>query len=438
MNLQTESNVKVSSVERSAIRKIKFRIIPLVLILYVVSYLDRVNLGYASLEMNSDLGITSAQFGLAAGIFFIGYFLFEVPSNMIMHKIGARIWISRILISWGIVAMATALAQNVLHLYILRFLLGIAEAGFFPGILLYLTYWFPARERARAVGMFMVALPVSYIIGGPISGLILDYVHWFGISGWRWLFILEGFPAVILGIITLLILPNRPNNANWLTAEEKKWVTGELEREHKEKVGKRRFSTKQAIFNGRVWLLAFVYFCIVIALYGVGFFIPQIVENLSGSLSNTTIGFITAIPYVVGGIVMVWWSRNSDKTLERRYHTALPLILCAVSLATLGYLTNYMVLSIAVLTIVILATFSFFGPFWSLPSLFLSEASAAVGIATINSLGNLGGFAGPYAIGAVNEATGSIYSGLYIIVAVLVVGFIVTLGLRFTKSESNG
>ena len=364
MNLQTGPTTKtINPVEKSTIRKIKFRIIPLVLILYVISYLDRVNLGYASLEMNKDLGITSAQFGLTAGIFFIGYFLFEVPSNMLMHKVGARVWIARILVSWGIVAMATALAQNVFHLYIFRFILGLAEAGFFPGILLYLTYWFPARERARAVGTFMLALPISYIIGAPVSGLILDHIHWGGVTGWRWMFILEGAPAVILGFLTLLFLPNRPKNAKWLMNEERTWLTEELERESQEKLKKYQFSTKEALLNGRVLLLGFIYLCIVIALYGVGFWVPQIVQKFSESLSDTGIGLITAIPYVVGGIVMVWWSQRSDKTLERRYHTAVPMIVCAAGLTALIFISNLAVLSIVMLTIVVVALLVSLGHF---------------------------------------------------------------------------
>ncbi|TCP28770.1 ACS family tartrate transporter-like MFS transporter [Scopulibacillus darangshiensis] len=432
-----QSAGKIHPVEKSAISKIKLRIIPMVLILYVVSYLDRVNLGYASLDMNADLGISGAQYGLMAGIFFIGYFLFEIPSNMLMHKIGARVWIARILISWGIVAMITGFAQNVVHLYTIRFILGIAEAGFFPGILLYLTYWFPAKERARSVGMFMVALPISYIIGAPLSGFILDYVHWGGFDGWRWMFIIEGLPAVILGILTLFVLPNRPLHAKWLTNEEKTWLSNELEKENHQKLERHHFSTKEVLFNGRIWLLGFMYFCVVIALYGVGFWVPQIVKNISESLSDTGVGFVVAIPYIAGGIAMVWWSRHSDKTLERRYHTAIPLIVCAAGLTALIYISDSAVLSIVMLAIVIMATFSYFGPFWSLPSLFLTEASAAVGIATINSLGNLGGFLGPYAIGAVSDATGSIYSGLYIIVAFLIIGFLVTLGLRLKGGETE-
>lgn len=423
----------VSAIEKSVTKKIKVHIIPIVLILYVISYLDRVNLGYAALDMNSDLGISATQYGLTAGIFFIGYFIFEIPSNLLLHKIGARVWIARILISWGIVAMATALAQNVFHIYIFRFILGIAEAGFFPGILLYLTYWFPAKERARAVGMFMLALPVSYIIGAPVSGLIMDHIHWGGIEGWRWLFVLEGLPAVILGILTLFLLPNRPSFAKWLTQEEKDWLAEELDKEHQAKIKQQKFSTMQAILSGRVLLLGFIYLCIVIALYGVGFWVPQIVKGFSGSASDTAIGFITAIPYVVGGIVMVWWSLHSDKKLERRFHTAIPMIVCAIGLAVLTFISSHAVAAIIMLTIVILATFSFFGPFWSLPSLFLTEASAAAGIATINSIGNLGGFIGPYAIGFISDTTNSQYGGLFVIVVFLIIGFFATLAIRLQK-----
>ena len=436
MSIQKGSETLVSAIEKSTISKIKSRIIPIVLILYVISYLDRVNLGYASLDMNADLKISAAQYGLTAGIFFIGYFLFEIPSNLLMHKVGARVWIARILITWGIISAATGLAQNVYHLYIFRFILGLAEAGFFPGILLYLTYWFPARERARAVGMFMLALPISYIIGAPVSGLILDHIHWGGIEGWRWLFAIEGLPAVILGIVTLFFLPNRPSIAKWLTQEEKDWLNQELDKEHQSKLKEEKLTLKESILSGRVLWLGFIYLSIVIALYGVGFWVPQIVKGFSSGASDTAIGFITAIPYVIGGIAMVLWSRHSDKTLERRYHTALPLIVCGVGLALLTFLTHFATLALIMLTVVIVATFSFFGPFWTLPSLFLTEITAAAGIATINSIGNLGGFIGPYAIGFISDATGSQYGGLFVIVVFAVIGFFVTLGIKLTKKTS--
>ncbi|MBX6394714.1 MAG: MFS transporter [Alicyclobacillaceae bacterium] len=263
------------NLESQTIRKVKNRILPYMFLLYIIAFLDRVNLGYAGLEMNKALAISSEQFGLIAGIFFIGYFLFEVPSNMLMHRIGARIWIARILLSWGIVAVLTAAAQNVVHLYILRFLLGLAEAGFFPGMILYLTYWFRAKEQAQAVALFMTALAVSNIIGAPVSGLILDHVHWAGWASWRWLFILEGLPAVLCGILTYFLLPDRPDQAPWLTEEEKRWLISELERENRIKKAKGELTAGRAFADGRVWLLSLVYFAVVVGLYGVGFWISK-------------------------------------------------------------------------------------------------------------------------------------------------------------------
>lgn len=424
----TNERVAVST-EEVVTRKVRNHIIPWIIVLYVVAFLDRVNTGYAALTMNKALGITADAFGLVAGIFFIGYFIFEVPSNMILHKIGARIWIARILVSWGIVAMLTAVAQSVMHLYILRFLLGAAEAGFFPGIILYITFWFRGKEQARAFALFMTALALSSIIGAPMSGLILDHIHWAGIASWRWLYVLEGAPALICGILTFYLLPDRPNNAKWLTQKEKAWLNSELEKERKAKLGKHSMTFGQVLRNGRVWQLSIIYLCIVIGLYGIGFWMPQIIKALSSVFSNSAVGYLTMIPYIVGAVAMIWIGRRSDRMHERRWHAALPPLAGAIALVLLGQ-TSSPVWSIVLLSIVTAGIYSFFGPFWSLPGLFLTEASAAVGIAVINSVGNLGGFFGPYIIGAVKGATGSVYSGLIVLAAFLVLGTVLILSIR--------
>lgn len=427
----------VLSGELRTLRKVRVRILPFIFILYIIAFLDRVNLGYAALQMNKALAISSEQFGLIAGIFFFGYFIFEIPSNVLMHRIGARMWIARILITWGIASMLTAVAQNAIHLYILRFLLGVAEAGFAPGILLYLTYWFRGRELAQAVALFLAALPVSNIIGAPVSGLILDYVHWAGLPGWRWLFILEGLPALICGILTLFILPNRPKDAAWLTEEEKSWLQEELDREIAQKVNREKMSVGRVFVSGRVWLLALIYFSHLAGIYGIGFWMPQIVKGLSQHLSNTAVGLLAMIPYIVGVVAMVLNGRDSDRKGERRWHTAAALFIAGVGMMVLGPLTSPF-WAIVLLCIVTAANLSVFGPFWALPNIFLTESTAAVGIAMINSIGNLSGFVGPYIIGALKTATGSVVSGLYFLAACLVVGALLVLTLPLGRADSAG
>jgi MFS transporter, ACS family, tartrate transporter len=400
-------------IEASTINKVRLRILPYIFLLYIVAVLDRVNIGFAALTMNKELAITAQQFGLLAGIFFIGYFLFEIPSNLMLHKIGARIWIARILISWGVISCLTAFAQSAMHLYIVRFLLGLAEAGFFPGMILYLTYWFRQREQAQAVAFFMTAQPIASIIGAPVSGWILDHIHWMGISSWRWLLALESMPAIVLGALTLFILPNKPDNCRFLTAEEKSWLDGELQREERSKLAsqKEHISAGRALLNGRVWYLAIVYFTIIIGLYSLNFWLPQVVKGLSKLFSNTQIGLLVMVPHLVGLIAMILISVHSDRTQERRFHAAIPAILGGLALLVVGKV-HAPALSIALLALMALGIDSFFGPFWSLPNRFLTGIGAASGIALINSVGNLGGFVGPYLIGAIKDRTGSIYWGL--------------------------
>jgi ACS family tartrate transporter-like MFS transporter len=405
--------VAVSDVERRTIGKLRRRIIPLLIVLYIVAYLDRINIGFAALTMNASLGITSAQFGLLAGIFFWGYFLFEVPSNLLLHKFGARMWIGRILITWGIVAMATGAVHSVEGLYVARFLLGVAEAGFFPGIILYLTYWFRQRDQARVISLFVIALPVASILGAPVSGFILDHVHWAGMGSWRWLLILEGFPAVICGVFTCFLLPSRPTEARFLAEEEKGWLASELIHEEREKTARHSLSALRTLASPHVWHLAAALFGFDVALYAMSFYLPQAVKALSSGYSNTTIGFLVMLPHLAGLAAMVLVSRNSDLRLERRYHSAIPISIAGVALVSLGA-TDSRTLSIALWSFVAMGIYSFFGPFFSMPSRFLAGFSAASGIALINSVGNLGGFVGLSLIGAAAKGARGISGGLAI------------------------
>ena len=400
-----------NSIERRTIRKLQIRLLPFLFLLYVVAFLDRINIGFAALTMNKELAITSEQFGLLVGLFFFGYFLFEVPSNLLLHKIGARIWITRILITWGILATLTGFVHTVHQLYVVRFLLGLAEAGYFPGIVLYLTYWFRQREQAQAVALFLTGLPVTSIIGGPISGLILDHAHWLGLSSWRWLLVLEGLPAIVCGLLTYFWLPNRPAEAKFLTPEEKEWIQVKLAHEEHQKLEQHHCSVFQTMVNGRVWHLCAIEFGVCIGLYTLSFWAPQLLKSASGQHSNSVVGVLIMIPNLVGILAMVLVSRSSDRLLERRYHAAIPALLGAVALLLMG--VYHSPLSLVVLLSVLAAgVYSVVGPFWALPGEFLTGFSAAAGIALINSVANLGGFLGPYAIGVMSGWTGGIYGGL--------------------------
>ena len=405
--------VAASDPESRTIGKLRGRIIPLILLLYVVAYLDRINIGFAALTMNADLGITGAQFGLVVGIFFWGYFLFEIPSNLLLHRFGARLWIGRILITWGMVAMGTAAVQSVSQLYAARFLLGVAEAGFFPGIILYLTYWFRQRDQAQVIALFVMALPVASIVGAPVSGFILDHAHWAALGSWRWLLILEGFPAVVCGVLTCFLLPSRPAEARFLAPEEKDWIAGELAREERAKIGGHGISALRALAHPRVWHLAAAGFAFDVALYAMSFYMPQAVKSLSREYSNTLVGILVMAPHLAGLAGMVLVSRSSDRRLERRYHAAVPAAAGGIALILLGATRSHVV-SIALWSVAAMGIYSFFGPFFSMPSRFLAGPSAASGIALINSIACLGGFVGPSIIGAVASETNGIYGGIAI------------------------
>ncbi|MHC4042194.1 MFS transporter [Bradyrhizobium sp. 23AC] len=424
--------MSTTSVEQSATRKVFWRIVPYCFALYVISYLDRANIGYAALQMNKELALTSEAFGFAAGIFFIGYFLFEVPSNVALNKYGARIWISRILITWGIVATATAFVQSAMQLYMLRFLLGVAEAGFFPGIIIYLTYWFRAKEQATTVALFTAAIPVSYLLGAPLSTWIMDHVSGFGLSGWRWMLLLEGGPAVIAGVANYFIMTDRPEEARWLTTEERDWLCGELRKDHAARPNVEHLGVIAAVTNPKVLFLSVIYFIYQVGNLGIGLWMPQIIKGMSGSLTNFEVGLVAMLPYAFATVVMVLWSRNSDRTGERQKHSALPLLLGAIALACTGLVVQPAI-AMALISLALAGIYAFKSPFWSLPGLFLSRSTAAVSIAAINSIGNLGGFAGPYAIGTIKDWTGSTYAGLLSLSGLLFVSFLMT---WFARMES--
>jgi MFS transporter, ACS family, tartrate transporter len=442
--LQTEVRVGsaietgAKSIEARTIQKLRIRILPFVFFLYVVAYLDRINIGFAALTMNKELAITSQQFGFLAGFFFFGYFIFEVPSNLLLHRIGARIWIARILITWGIVAVLTGFAQTAHQLYVVRFFLGLAEAGYFPGILLYLTYWFPQREHSLTIALFMTAVPITSILGAPVSGFILDRVHWLGVSSWRWLLILEGIPAVVCGLLTYFLLPNSPSEAKFLNREEKEWISSELAREERQKLAEHRVSAVQVFTSGRVWHLSCIGFALFVSVYTINFWMPQLVKSLSAGYSNSVVGLLVMIPNFLALMVMVLVSRSSDRKLERRYHAAIPAIVGGVALLLLGT-THSTFLSIVLLSFGAAGIYSFYGPFYSLPCEFLTGFSAASGIALINSVAHLGGFIGPSAVGLITQTTGNLYGGLALAgVSLFVSATLVLLLPRKARAQAKG
>ena len=395
----------------ATVRKIRLRLIPFLFAIFVVAFVDRINIGFAALTMNKDLAIASQQFGFLSGIFFFGYFLFEIPSNYLLHKIGARVWIARILLTWGLIATLTGFVQSVHQLYVMRFLLGLAEAGYFPGIVLYLTYWFRQRDMAQTVALFMTGLPVTSIVGAPISGVILDHVHWLSLNSWRWLLILEGIPAILFGFLTYLVLPNDPADARFLDSGEKSWLLAELKNEEQQKLARRRYSIREALTNRRVWHLTFIYFGIMVGSYALQFWGPQILKVAAAYSTNVAVGLSLMVVHLVGLVAMILVSRNSDRRLERRFHVALPAMVGGIALFLLSVPHNPPT-SVILLSLLAVGVYSSLSPFWAMPNEFLAGYSAAVGIALINCCGNLGGFVGPYTIGALARHAGSIYPGL--------------------------
>ena len=409
--------------EGQVLAKIRRRLIPFMFLLYIVSYLDRVNVGFAALQMNQDLDLSASVFGLGSGIFFIGYFLFEVPSNLIMERIGARLWIARIMISWGLVSAGMMFMKGPASFYTLRFLLGLAEAGFFPGMILYLTYWFPRRDHARAIALFMTANAVAGVVGGPISGALLTMHGMGGLAGWQWLFLLEGLPAVVLGVVTLVYLPNGPQDASWLNDRERQWLKQRLAADHVTQSHETAAGVRQVFSNPRVWVFSLLYFLIVLGLYSISFWLPQILKGLSRS-SDLFVGVSSALPYVVAAVGMVWIGRHSDRHGERRWHVAGPALVAALGFL-LSTQTTVPALALASISIAALGIWGSLGPFWAMSTAVLTGSTAAAGIAWINSVGNLAGFVGPYVVGLLKDATGGFGAAMAALAFFLVIAAIV-------------
>lgn len=434
--METEEKHVTLNAEESRLlySKVTWRLIPLLFICYIIAYIDRINVGFAKLQLREVLGVDEAIFGsvygLGAGLFFIGYFLFEIPSNLILARVGARIWIARIMIIWGFVASAMMLINSSSMFYIMRFTLGVAEAGFYPGIILYLTYWFPARERARTIALFATGAVIAGIIGSPLSGAILGLHGAAGLDGWQWLFLLEGIPAVLLGLVVLFMLPNGPQKAGWLTENEKKWIQHRLDEEIAQRKGVVHFRLSKALSSKAVWLLCLVYFLLNVGGYGYEMWLPSIINDLKGmSFTSFGIGLVNAIPYLAAAIAMFVVGNHSDRTGDRRWHVAVSAAVSAVGFFFSAYFQNPF-LAMAALTIAFIGLKSTVGPFWALATTFLTGTAAAGGIAFINSVGNLGGFVGPYLVGVFKDKTGNNELALYILGGALLLMGIVILAVR--------
>jgi MFS transporter, ACS family, tartrate transporter len=405
--------------------------VPFLVVCYLAAYLDRVNVSFAALTMNADLGLSAAAYGFGAGIFFLAYFFFEVPSNLLMARFGARRWIARIMFSWGLVSGATAFVGGATSFYVIRVLLGIAESGFFPGIIFFLTLWFPAVYRARIIGYFMAAIPLATVIGAPISGLLLGMDGILGLKGWQWLFITEALPSLILAVVAFYYLTDGPADATWLEADERAWLVSRLAQEKRLRQVTHDYSVVQALLKPKVLALSVVYFGMVASNYGLSFFLPQIVKAFG--LSNALTGVVSALPYVVGSVSIVLWSRRSDRHVERTYHTAIPILVAAIGIG-MSTVFDDPTMKMVALSVAGFGIFAGLPVFWTLPTVFLSGAAAAAGIAMINSIGNLAGFAGPYAMGWIKDATGSYTGGLLSLSMLCVISAIVVVLLGHDAS----
>lgn len=421
-----------NTVEDAIYKKISFRLMPLLFAAYIVAYLDRVNVGFAKLQMLSALNLSDAVYGLGAGIFFLGYFVFEVPSNILLHKVGARKWIFRIMISWGVLSACMMFVNSATSFYVMRFLLGLAEAGFFPGIILYLTYWFPAERRGRATSMFLTAIAFAGIIGGPLSGWIMkSYDGVSGLQGWQWLFLIEGIPSVLMGFVILWFLDDRVADALWLTQEERALVARNIEKEamHKEEI-----SIFVALTSIKVWHMSLIYLCFVSGLYGISFWLPSIIKAF-GVTDTLDVGLLSAVPWSFGVIAMYLSAKSADLRNERRWHAIGAGIAGAIGLSLSVVFHDNTVLSMAALTLGTMGIMTSLPLFWALPTSFLTGSAAAAGIALINSIGNLSGFGAPYIIGLIKQATHSTDSGVYLLAGMMLLGaFLVFIA---PKPETN-
>jgi len=413
-----------SAAEDATYLKVTWRLIPLLLVCYIIAYLDRVNVGFAKLQMAGELGFSDAVYGLGAGMFFIGYFFFEVPSNIILHRVGARAWIARIMVTWGVISGSMMFIQTETQFYVMRFLLGVAEAGFFPGIILYLTYWYPAHRRGRIISLFMTGIPLAGVIGGPLSGWIMkswDQVQ--GLQGWQWMFFLEALPAVIFGLVVYQYLDDRISDAKWLTESERALLTQRIaeDEQHKD-----HMPVWEVLKNKRMWVMSAIYFSMAMSLYGVSFWLPTLIKGM-GVTDNLSIGLLSAVPWFAGAVSMILFGRSADRHKERRWHVVVPMLMAAVGLTLSVVLASNVYLSFIALIFACMGIVSAIPLFWSLPTAFLAGAAAAAGIAAINSIANLAGFLAPYLVGWLKQATQSTDAGMYLLAVVLVIGAAITL-----------
>ena len=416
--------------EQQTLKRVTVRLVPFLIVCYFIAYLDRVNVGFAALTMNRDLGLSQTAFGLGAGVFFFTYFLFEVPSNLFLAKFGARRWIARIMLTWGVLSGAMAFIHGEWSFYIVRCLLGAAEAGFFPGIIFYLTLWFPAAYRARILGYFMAAIPLSSVLGLPVSGALLGMDGVAGLHGWQWLFVIEAVPALVLAVVVLYYLTDRPADAMWLPTENRTWLMRRIAAEEEVRTTAEHFSVGRALVNGRVLALSLVYFGVVASLYGLSFFLPQIVKQFGVSTQQNS--FISAVPFVIGVAATLLWGRLSDQTGNRKGMAAIALFLTAAGILAAALLDD----PVSKMVAFCVAAWGIFGTlavFWTLPTSFLSGMAAAGGIAVINSIGNLAGFVGPYAMGAIKDSTNSYQGGLFLLAALAFVAMLIVLVLRHDR-----
>ena len=423
-----------AALERSAMRRIGWRLVPFLILAYFISFLDRVNVGFAAIQMNHDLGLTATVFGWGAGIFFLGYFLLEIPSNLALQRFGARVWIARILATWGLISAAMAFVQGPWSFVALRFLLGLAEAGFFPGVILYLTYWFPTEYRARIIGVFMISIPISSFLGSPVSGALLGLSGW-GLKGWQWLFILEGLPALVMAVAVLWLLPDRPGDAAWLPTDERDWLVRRLQAEATRNTRRSGEPSLWATLREpRLILLIIIYFGSTASSYGLTFWTPQIVKGYG--LTNFGTGLLNSVPYGFASVAMILWGRRSDRLGERRWHLAFPFLILATGLAG-GTIFSGLVPVVCALTVAAVGVYMLKGPFWALATEQLRPATAAASIAAINAVGNLGGFLGPYLIGAIKGATGSFTLSLVPLILFALVSAVVSLIVGRQRSATS-
>ena len=420
------------TIETATLRKVTWHLLPFLLLLYIICWLDRVNVGFAALQMNQDLGFSASVYGFGAGVFFAGYALFEIPSNLILARVGARRWIARIMVTWGLISTCMMFVHDTKTFYLLRFLLGVAEAGFLPGILYYLGDWYPGAQRARAVGWFMAAIPLSIVVGGPVAGILLDLDGLLGLRGWQWLYLIEGAPAFFLGFVVLAWLPDKPAQVRWLNDSERAWLQNRIRAEQREAQDRHGIGLGQAMLHPTVWQLALIMFTCQSGSYGLTLWMPQILKGVSG-LSDLLVGMLSALPYVAAAIGMILIGASSDRTGERFYHIAVPSLVAVLGFTASAWLTTPIPAMIA-LTVAAVGDLGSRGPFWALPSRFLTGSAAAGAIALINTVGSLGGFVGPYAVGLVKDATGSFTGGLMFLAGLLLLGAVGTLRLRHSPA----